>query len=250
MFGKSVQSPEKSEKVTSVRRAKPEPVGRDRLKHLDAETNKAKEAVAEFEQRVRRLEQIVSDADVTNRALQTAIAADGGVALEKYATGNAPGDSEIAGLVLMAEQSTRAATAAKAARPAAQAQLEDVRMQVIALSEGRVAELNRVISMMADEECRAYKRAFENLGRRHDRLVGYASVAEMNQGDIRLTQAPLAIPRFSSPSLGGIDSDTMLRHVVNQLDIGEAARMWGNIRARLEQDAGADVSDLMLGVLK
>jgi hypothetical protein len=248
MFNLSV---EKSKPIaTSVRKARPEPVGRERLKHVCAETQKARDAVAEFELRVHRLEQIVSDADAAHKSLQAAIAADGGKALEDYAAGQAPADSEIARLVLTAEQSARAATAAKAALPTATAALENDRMQVIVLGEERVLELGRVVALLADEECRAYKRAFESLGRAHDRLVGYASVAEMNQGDIRLTQAPLAVPRFASPSLGNMDADPFLRHVVNQLDIGEAARMWEDVRARLDQDPNADISDLLTGASK
>jgi len=249
MFNLSVASKSKpTEKASSVRRSKPEAAGRERLKHLDSETQKAKEAVVEFEQRVQRLESIISDAETAHRVLQQAIAADGGKALEDYAAGLTKGDDEISKLVMTAEQTARAETAARAALPTAQASLENVRAQVIVLGEERALELNRVLSLLADDEARAYKRAFENLGRAHDRLCGWSSVAEMNQGDIRLTQAPLAVPRFASPSLGNADADPFLRHQVNQLDIGDAARMWKEIRGRLELDAGADISDLIGGV--
>jgi ABC-type transporter Mla subunit MlaD len=249
MFG-SVQSKTKpTEKVNSVRRAKPEPVGRDRLKHLDAETKKAKDSVSDFEQRVHRLEQII-DAAHAHAALQQAIAADGGVSLEGFATGQAPADSAIAQLVMTAENSARAATAARAALPTAIASLENVNMQVIVLDEERAAELNRVIAMLADEEARGYQRIFDQLGRAHDRLVGYASVAETNLGDIRLIIDPLKAPRFASPSLGNSDADPFIRHQPNPLDIGSAARMWEAVRARLDQDPGADISELLKGTTK
>jgi hypothetical protein len=246
MFNLGVQSKSKpAEKVVnSVRRSKPEPVGRERLRHFDAEVSKAKEAVADLEQRVERLEIIVVEADAAHHALQLHIANDGGVSLASYSVGEAA-DSDVAKLVMAAETSARAATAAKAALPHAQAALENAKAQVIDLGEQRVAELNRVISMLADDECRAYRNAFDELGRRHDRLVGYASVAETNQGDVRLTQSPLAVPRFASPSLGTLDADPFLRHQPNPLDIGDAARMWKEIRGRLELDASAEISDLI-----
>jgi hypothetical protein len=249
MFNLGVQSskPKLVEKVVSMRRSKPEPVGRDRLKHLDVETKKARDAVAEFEQRVHRLESIIVDADAAHKALQQAIAADGGVALEGFATGQAPADSEIAQLVMTAENSARAATAAKAALPIAVAALDNVRMQVVVLGEERGLELSRVIAMLADDEARGYQRIFDQLGRAHDRLCGYASVAETNLGDIRLIIDPLKAPRFASPSLGNSDADPFLRHQPNPLDIGDAARMWGAVRAALDQDPGADISELLKG---
>ena len=181
MFNR-VESKTKPTPTSSVRK-KPDPVGRDRLKHLDSETQKARNCVGDFEQRVRRLESIIVDADAAHAALQQAIATDGGKALEDYASGNAPGDSEIARLVMTSEQSARAATAARAALPTATAALENVKMQVIVLGEERGFELNRVIAMLADDEARAYQRAFDDLGRRHDRLVGYANVTQVNEGD-------------------------------------------------------------------
>ena len=78
-------------------------------------------------------------------------------------------------------------------------------------------------------------------------LCGYASVAETNLGDIRLIIDPLKAPRFASPSLGNVDADPFLRHQPNPLDIGDAARMWGAVRAALDQDPSADLSDLLKG---
>ena len=77
MFNR-VQSPKTkpTEKIVSMRRSKPEPVGRERLKHLDVETKKAADSVSDFEARVRRLEQIITDAAAAHAALQQAIAAD------------------------------------------------------------------------------------------------------------------------------------------------------------------------------
>jgi exonuclease VII small subunit len=250
MFNLGVQSKTKpAEKVvTSARRSKPEPVGRERLKHLDAETQKAKEAVVEFEQRVQRLESIIADAETAHKALQQAIAADGGKALEDYASGLTKDDDEISKLVMTAENSARAATAAKAALPVAQAALDNVRAQVVVLGEERVAELNRVIAMMADSEARSYQRSFDEMCRRHDRLVGYASVAQMSHGDIQLIIDPVKAPRFAFPSMGTIESDPFLRHQVSSLTVSEAAKQWTEVRARLEADVNADVSDLIGGV--
>src|ERR1019366_8856006 len=108
-------------------------------------------------------------------------------------------DSSIARLVLLADNSKRAATAAQAALPSAHAQIENANAQLLALHEQRAAELNRVLMMLGDFEAQEYSKAFDRLCFYHDKLVGYSNVAQVSHGDIQLIIAPLSSPRFAFP---------------------------------------------------
>jgi hypothetical protein len=246
MFNRSAAKNKSDDSVVSIR-PKPAPVGRERLMHFDAEIGKARVAITDLEQRVERLGSIIIEGDVAHRALQTAIAADGGKALERYAAGLA-NDDEIAKLVMKAENTARAATAAKAALPTAQASLQNAGQQLVALGEQRAAELNRVLSLLGDEDARAYRDAFNALCIAHDRLVGFAAVAQMSHGDIQLAPGKISVPRFVFPSLASsIDADPMMHHVVSSLTANESGRQWSEVRVRLEADATADISDIIKG---
>ena len=249
MFAKRVQKAPPRGKVpavaTSVPEPKPRPSGRDKLRHFDGELAKANAAAVEIEERIQRLESIIAEADAAHQSLQIAIVVDNGRSLSDYSAGKAPDDSDIGKLVVLADSSARAATAAKAALPSAQASSANVREQAIRLDEERVKELDRVIAMLADVEARAYQKTFNEMCRMHDRLVGYARVAENNIGDIRRIEDPLKTPRFALPSLGNSDSDPFLRHRTNDHVIAESERMWSSVKQRLQADTDADLSDLI-----
>jgi hypothetical protein len=219
--------------------------GRERLKHFDVEVSKAKEAITDLEQRVERLQHIISDAAEAHHALQMEIVSDGGVELANYSAGRAAPDSDISKLVLSAENSARAATAAKAALPKAEADLENARSQVVDLNDQRVTELNNVIASLGAVEAQRYEDAFNKLCILHDRLVGYCEINEMNAGDVRRIIDPLRTPRFALGSMGGSESDPFLRHLSpSSITVGESSRKWSEIRSRLEVDVNADISDL------
>lgn len=238
MFGKRVQKTD-----NKPARSKPEPAGRERLKHFDAEIGKAKDAIAEIEQQIERFEDIIVDAAAAQQDLQKAIAADGGKALAEYAAGR--GDEKISRLVLVADNSARAKTAAEIALPATQAALDNAKAQLAALGEQRAAELNRVLALLGDEDARAYRAAFAEMCMRHDKLVGYASVAQASHGDIQLIIEAPKTPRFAMPSLGDATADPFMRHQVSTRTVTEAAQKWTEVRARLEADASADLTDIL-----
>jgi hypothetical protein len=244
MFNRSVQKTKPREVVSNARPVKP-PVGRERLQHFDDQIGLAKQAIAEIEERISRFEGIITDADGAHKALQAAIESDNGKALADYSSGNVPADSTIARLVMVEHNSARAATAAKASLPTAHAQLENARGQLHDLGEQRVAELNRTLSLLGDVQARAYRDAFESMCLLHDQLAGFASVAQASHGDIQLIIDPVKTPRFAFPSLGNADADPFLRHQVSSHTVTESARAWSAVRARLEADALADVSDLI-----
>jgi hypothetical protein len=247
MFNRSVQKSKPREVVSNARPTKP-PVGRERLSHFDGEIVKAKQAIAEMEQKIERLQGVVSDAEVHHKALQAAIESDNGKSLAGYAAGDVPTDSSIARLVLLADNSKRAATAASAALPSANAQLENASQQLLALEEQRVAELNRVLTNLGDIDADEYRKTFEKLGRLHDKLVGFADVSQASHGDIRLIDDPLRAPRFQFPSMRGhVDADPFLRHSPSSVTVAESSRRWAEVRERLSADALADVNDLLVG---
>jgi hypothetical protein len=219
--------------------------GRERLRFIDGEVRKANDAVADLEQRVERLGQIVTDAESNHNALQVAINADGGVALAAYSVGQAPADSEISRLVELAESSAKAATAAKAALPSTEAMLDSARSQVKELGDQRNAEMNHVVALLADADARAYQRAFDEMCRLHDRLIGYSNVAQVSIGDVQLITENPKTPRFALPSLGNSDADPFLRHRVNDFTVNDAAKSWATVRQRLESDVDADLSDIL-----
>jgi hypothetical protein len=226
----------------SVTPAKPQPVGRERLLHIDAELARANSATAEIEEKVARLEAILVEADQHHEALQLAIMLDGGRALADLAGGKVSDDSDIGKLATLADSSARARAAAVAALPKARADLQDVQQQAVQLDHARIAEVDRVIAGMADVEARQYESAFSRVCRLHDRLVGYCSVMENNQGEIRLSQEGLRLPRFALPSLGHADSDPYIRHTTpSSLTVGESARHWRAVRERLLADSLAAI---------
>jgi chromosome segregation ATPase len=231
--------------VSVARPSKGSDVSRERLKFFAGEVDKAHEAIEDLEQRIARLNAIIFEADEGQRRLQRAIEADNGVSLAKYSAGEAKPTEDITKLVSHAQTSSEAATAAKVALPTAQAALENARGQLLSLNEQKNAELNRVLANLADEDARAYDRAFSEACRMHDKLVGYANVAQSTIGDIQLIVENPKMPRFALPSLGNQDADPFMRHSVSPLTVAASTRKWSSIRARLEHDVMADISDLI-----
>jgi hypothetical protein len=224
----------------------PPPPGRERLRHFDAELEKAHGFVAEFETRVARLATIMSDAREADQALQLFIANDGGTeALAAHAAGQTTADDEIAKLIAAAKSTSEAAAAAKAAQPLAQTALENARAQVIALADEKAAELNRVVMQLADSLAHAYLKSFEQTGRLYDQLLGFANGASTYIGEIALIIDPLKAPRFALPSLGNVDADPFIRHRSSELTVNESTETWRAVKARLELDVDADLSDLI-----
>jgi hypothetical protein len=249
MFGNRVEKTKhKNENVTSIRPAKSKPQGRDRLIHFDQEIEKAKQAIVEMSEKIERLQEIVAGADVHHKNLQACIEQDNGRSLSDYSAGKLDADAPIARLVLLADNSKRASTAASAAVPSAIAQLENAQAQLLELGEQRAQELNAVLTMLGDLDADEYRKTFERLGLLSDKLRGFAAVSQMSHGDIELISEPLKAARFAFPSMRGhIDSDPFLRHKPSDLTVRQSAQKWTEIRERLSADANCDVNDLLIG---
>jgi hypothetical protein len=108
---------------------------RDVLRSRSAEVTKAGQAIAEMQANVARLERIISEASEADTALQTAVAEDGALSLTAFAQGEAAPDSDIATLLANAENTSRAAVAARAALPRAQANLANAQEQIKRLDD-------------------------------------------------------------------------------------------------------------------
>jgi hypothetical protein len=227
---------------------KPERVSRERLKHVHAELAKAGEAIESLEETTKRLSGIILEADQASKLLQAAIAKDGGKSLVRYSSGEAipVSESDIVSLVTHERTSAEAAAAAKIALPVAEAALENAKAQYVVLVEQKNTELNRVLAALADDEIgRRYYETFNAACRLHDELVGYSEVAQSTIGDLRLTTVFPTMPRFVLPSMGNSDSDPFIRHQTSELTVTTSARKWAAIKAKLEADVNADISNLI-----
>jgi hypothetical protein len=101
------------------------------------------------------LNAIVSDADAAQAALQDAIAADGGVALEAYGAGNAS-NQPIAQLVATKENTTKAASAARDALPGVNDMLAKARAEVARLEGVKFDAVIVFLKTRARDEHEAY----------------------------------------------------------------------------------------------
>ena len=75
--------------------------------------------------------------------------------------------------------------------------------------------------------------------------MGFANGTSTYVGEIALIIEQLKVPRFALPSLGTIDSDPFIRHRNNELTIAESTATWQAVKARLELDVDADLSNLI-----
>jgi hypothetical protein len=247
MFGsvqKTIKSQGKENPGTSSVKPKAKQVGRERLQYFSQEISKANEAIESLEENIARLNSITVESEDAQRKLQAAISSDGGLALAAYSAGKTKPDDPISQIIAHAKSSGEAAAAAKMAMPHAEASLQDARSQLVTLTEQKHAELNHVIEMLADRDARDYQSAFNAACMAHDRLCGYAAVMEGNIGSLRLIHDPIKMPRFALPSMGTQDADQYIRHSVSDLTVNESARRWSAIKARLESNVDADISDL------
>jgi hypothetical protein len=177
MIFNRVEKSNKSRSESSVTSPKPTPAGRERLQHFEIEISKAHEAVEDLQQRVARLAAIDGASNDAERALQNAINADGGRALAAHSNGQTKPGDEIARLIAAAKVSSESAAATKTALPYAESLLENARQQLASLIDQRAAEVTRVIATLADADVRAYEQSWQETCEWHDRLVGFASVA-------------------------------------------------------------------------
>jgi hypothetical protein len=252
MFNLSVSSPTNkpssnagSKVPTNSIKAKPKtPAGRERLAYFSEGIRSAHEAIEDLESRLARLKSIIVEADAAKKALQDAVHADGGVELAKYSSGQLKPDAPISKLVAHAKTSGEAAVTAATAIPHTESLLQKAREQLVALGEEKHKEVRRVMDMLADKTARDYQRAFDAASVLHDKLCGFSSVVEDNQGDVRMIHESLRMPRFNLPSMGS--ADPFIRSLApSELTVNASRRSWLEVQARLEKNCDADVEDLL-----
>lgn len=227
---------------TNSPQPKPPRQGRERLQFFVDQIAAAHNVIEELDQHVARLKTIVVEADVTSRALQDAISADGGVELSRYSSGQCKPDDAISKLVSHSQTSGDASSAAKAGIPHAESLLATAKQQLIELTEQKHAEVGRVIASLAGLEVQAYEKSFEATCKIHDRLVGFARVSQNNAGEIHILEEPPKIARFAVH--GDPDASPFYHHRTSAHIAEQSAKRWTEIRARLESNANADLSDL------
>jgi hypothetical protein len=232
--------------VANSVKPKPKHQGRERLKHFDEQIRAAQNAIEDLDQRIARFHAIVVESETATRDLQNAINSDGGVSLAAFSKGEAKPDEKIVRLVAQAKSSSEAAVAANIALPHTEALLQNAKAQLVALGEQRHQEINRVITALADVDARRYEKAFQEVCRIHDLLVGYSNTMSSNVGDIHLILEPPRILRFALPSLGSADADPFMRHFPSELTIAESSRNWTAVKNRLDSDPECDLNDLLL----
>jgi hypothetical protein len=223
--------------------------GRERLRFAAAELAKACDCVTDLEARLTRLTTIISDADAAHVALQEAIAADGGVALEAYGAGRAS-DQPIAKLVGAKENTAKAASAAKDALPNVQGMLAKARAECSRLESVKFDAVIVYLKTRASDEHKSYMRAFRELSDSYDRLCGIAvAVSATGHSDIMTTGLPVPIraPGFNmgtGPSHGSSELVTMM-HTAGEAKVANWTAKWMQARERLDKDAEADLDDLI-----
>ena len=176
---------------------------RDVLRSRHALVQHAEQVIEEIAAHVARLEKIIADAAVADQELQAAIAQDGGQALAAFSAGEAAPNSNIGTLLANAENTSRAAVAAKGALPRVQAQLEAARAQLPALEEQRRAAELDFLKLIANAKARRYKQLFAEICTIHDELVGVSNALPPLTPDapeIRMTAEPLRVPSFNLPA--------------------------------------------------
>jgi hypothetical protein len=165
--------------------------GRDRLRAASDGLVKGQQCVAELEAQFNRLTSIVTAADTAQVTLQAAITADGGVALEAYGNAN---NEPIAALIATKENTARAASAAKAALPNVEDMLSKARAEVARLEGVKSDDMIAYLKMRADDQHRAYVKAYNEMCASHDVLCGIAvALSATGHSDMMTSGQPLPI---------------------------------------------------------
>jgi hypothetical protein len=249
LFGKQAAKPSsksrggesRHETITSQPKVRS---GRERLVNFGEQIEAAEHVIGELTEHVARLRAVVVEAQESHRALQECIAADGGVELAKFSSGQCKEDDPISQLVKRERTSAAASAAASAGIPHAESLLAAAKQQLVSLTEQQHSEVMRVIELMADDDARSYQAAFDKCCLWHDKMAGYAQATEGNIGDTRLIIDVLKVPRYALPSMGDSLADPFLRHHSSPHVIDQSAKRWLDIKAALEANPNCDLAAL------
>jgi hypothetical protein len=245
MFSKQVK-PSKSHggegHGTTSPQPKPIRQGRERLVNFCAQIEAAEHVIGELTEHVARLKAVVVEAQESHRALQECIAADGGVELAKFSSGQCKEDDPISQLVKRERTSSAASAAAAAGIPHAEALLSTALQQLTTLTNEKHDEVGRVIAHLAGKQVAEYERSFEATCLLLDSLIGFSRVGESNVGDVYRIHEQAKLPRIVAN--GDSTSDPFIRHHTNEHIVSDSAARWTEIRSRLEANANCDLADL------
>jgi hypothetical protein len=207
------------------------------LAQINGDILHARVLVRDAEATIERLRGIVAADHPAQRALQDAVAADGGEDLARLAVGTAR--AETVELIATAEGASRAAAVAGAAIPRAETDFRDATSEVERLIALRIKRIEAVLLERADAVARQYRAAFKELCRLHDVLVGAAQgCALVAPIDIVISAVPLEVARFNLPALkgSGAEYSPFFRHIPNPITVRDAADEWAAIGRQLAAD--------------
>jgi hypothetical protein len=229
MFGRKKKAPASAARDALVAAHKAVAEGRQRL--------------VEAEARVERLQGIIAAEASAQAAVQAAVASDGGRDLVGFAAGE---KSRTGQLVVAAETAARAAGVARAALPAAEANVHEAGAEVLQLDDNRKRTAARVLVAHADAFGQAYAETFRKLCEQHDELVGIGRALGALGRNITLVDQAIEAPRFELPSLpAGEVFTTYLRHVPRTRTITTAQTAWSHAGRVLAEDPMADVAKVL-----
>jgi hypothetical protein len=206
------------------------------LAAVNAGIVRARGRVAEAEATIERLRQVIDDEAPAAEAIQSAVAADGGAGLSRFAAGK---DGDLAEMVTRSEQATRAALVAKAALPRAEQEFREAIVETETLIAQRAHRVAAVLIEQGDAVAKEYVETFKALCRLHDQISGIAqAVTTMVPLDIVLVNAVIEAPRFGCfPALkGGTDFSPFMRHVPIPARIEAAKDQWAERARQLAAD--------------
>jgi hypothetical protein len=207
------------------------------LAQINGDILHARVMVRDAEATIERLRGIVAADQPAQRALQDAVAADGGEDLARLAGGTAR--AETVELIAAAEGASRAAAVAGAALPRAERDLADAVADVERLIAVRMKRIEAVLLERADEVARQYRAAFKELCRLHDVLVGAArGSALVAPIDIIISNVPIEVARFNLPALKGSNPEysPFFRHIPNPITVNAAADEFAALGRQLAAD--------------
>ncbi|HEV8032616.1 MAG TPA: hypothetical protein VGP42_16510 [Stellaceae bacterium] len=222
------------------------------LVQADAALSDGREHLAEAEQRVVRLREIIADEVPAREARQQAVAADPD-ALARFGGGEKP--ARITALIESAENAARAATAAREAMPRAEEVLRQASEALGQLVEARRRAVDEVLIAEADAVGVEYAAAIERVMALYERLHGidaavggklaFAAPEPQEMPRFRLRSLPARPVRQLDGNLGTMFSP-FIRVVPDNKRIAGHAIAWGRAVSALVDNPHVDISGLAM----
>lgn len=180
------------QKTDAATQTSPSPRPREALQRVNLALGRAHKTANDAQAAIDRLRGLIAAAGPAKAAVQRAVRADGGKALEGFASNG--GREGIGKIVHAAQAATRAADAADAATPDAVDALRGANIEIGRLEKEKEECVKAVLLLEGAALATRYLNLFNELGAAHDALVGFARGSKIP--DIQLTDQLFEAPRF------------------------------------------------------